>query len=340
MRLSRCGNGPRHAWIAVLIWRDGGLSLGLHPLFCHSGEVPRVKTIEDLISACRVPPGKKIALKEYDPSWAGDKKIPKADRKATAKELLTEKVDALASAQELLYASDTYSVLIVLQAMDAAGKDGTIKHVMSGVNPQGCEVASFKHPSAEELDHNFLWRYSRFLPERGRIGIFNRSYYEEVLVVKVHPKLVTAQRIPAAKPNKEFWQARYEDINAFERHLIRNGTKIFKFFLNLSKEEQRKRFLERLDNPDKHWKFSPADLKERQYWDQYTNAYEDCLSATSSKDAPWHVIPADHKWVSRALVAAIISRGINSLGLTAPKVDDAKRKLLAEARKELEAEEE
>lgn len=299
-----------------------------------------MSAIDDMIASTVVPHGKKVSLNDFDPGWAGDRKRPKADRKAIAKEILTEEVSELALSQELLYASDTWSVLIILQALDAAGKDGTIKHVMSGINPQGCEVASFKHPSAQELDHNFLWRYSRFLPERGRIGIFNRSYYEEVLVVKVHPELVTAQHIPDAKVNKDFWQARYDDINNFERHLFRNGTKIFKFFLYLSKEEQRKRFLDRLDDPNKHWKFSPADLKERNYWDQYIAAYEDCLSATSTKEAPWHVVPADHKWVTRAMVAATIARGIKQLDVQWPEVDDAKRKLLDEARKQLEAEKE
>jgi PPK2 family polyphosphate:nucleotide phosphotransferase len=223
--------------------------------------------------------------------------------------------------------------------MDAAGKDGTIKHVMSGINPQGCQVYSFKHPSAEELDHNFLWRCNKALPERGRIGIFNRSYYEEVLIVKVHPELVAAQRIPAANSkDKKFWERRYDDINAFEQHLTHNGTAIVKFFLNVSREEQRERFLERINNPAKHWKFSASDVSEREYWNDYMQAYEDCLSATSTKSAPWYVIPADHKWVSRALVAAILTTTIKSLDLKWPKVTDDQKRAIKEAKVKLESE--
>ncbi len=213
---------------------------------------------DDIIEQCRVPQGKSIELKDYDPAWAGDPKLPKADRKQYAKEVLTQDVSALAEAQDRLYASNSYSILIILQAMDAAGKDSTIKHVMSGVNPQGCQVYSFKHPSAQELDHNFLWRYARSVPERGCIGIFNRSYFEEVLVVRVHPELVQAERIPDARLDDDFWADRYSDINAFERHLTRNGTVILKFFLHLSREEQRKRFLKRLKDPTKQWKYSPG----------------------------------------------------------------------------------
>src|SRR5262249_34400069 len=219
------------------------------------------------------------------------------------KDLLSEDVAALAEAQDLLYASDTYAILLIFQAMDAAGKDGTIKHVMSGVNPQGCQVFSFKHPSAEELDHTFLWRCTKVLPERGRIGIFNRSYYEEVLIVRVHPEILAAQHIPGAKPNDKLWRARYDDINCFERHLVQNGTVILKSFLNVSKEQQRQRFLERIRDPNKHWKFSDSDLGERAHWDDYMSAYEDAIEATSTEWAPWHVVPADHKWVSRAIVA-------------------------------------
>src|SRR4051794_14355295 len=219
--------------------------------------------------------------------------------KERARQVLDQNLEDLAEAQELLYADDRYSVLIVLQAMDAAGKDGTIKHVMSGVNPQGCQVFSFKKPSAEELDHNFLWRYMRCLPERGRIGIFNRSYYEDVLVVKVHPELLDGQKLPPGKRGKSFWEARYEDINAFERHLVRNGTVILKFFLHVSKKEQKRRFLERLERPEKQWKFTAADLAERGYWSKYMEAYEDALSATSTRWAPWYIIPADHKWATR-----------------------------------------
>jgi PPK2 family polyphosphate:nucleotide phosphotransferase len=222
--------------------------------------------------------------------------------------------------------------------MDAAGKDGTIKHVMSGVNPQGCQVYSFKHPSAEELNHNFLWRCMKALPERGRIGIFNRSYYEEVLIVKVHPELLVAQHVPDARPNDKLWKKRYDDINRFERHLTRNGTKVLKFFLHISKDEQRKRFLERVDDPKKHWKFSPADLAERERWDDYMRVYEEALCATSTKWAPWYVVPADHKWVSRTMVAAIITRVVDSLNLSYPEVTPAQAQQIAEAKRRLEAE--
>jgi PPK2 family polyphosphate:nucleotide phosphotransferase len=295
-------------------------------------------SFKNILDAVRVRPGKKVRLKDHDAAWAGDKKTPKAERKAFAEEQLTASLEALAASQDKLYAADGYAILIVLQAMDAAGKDSTIKHVMTGVNPQGCQVFSFKQPSVEEVQHDYFWRYAKCLPERGRIGIFNRSYYEEVLVVKVHPKLVNAERLLDAKVNDKFWQGRYEDINAFERHLARNGTVVLKFFLNVSKDEQRKRFLERLDNPDKHWKFSDADLAERGYWDDYMRAYEECLSATSSDWAPWHVIPANHKWVSRALVAHIVAATIESLDLKYPEVTPEKRKQIAAARKQLDAE--
>ena len=224
--------------------------------------------------------------------------------------------------------------------MDAAGKDGTIKHVMSGINPQGCQIYSFKQPSSEELDHDFLWRCMKRLPERGKIGIFNRSYYEEVLVVKVHPEYLAAQRIPDAKVNKDFWQARYEDINNFEQHLTRNGTKVVKFFLNISKDEQRKRFLSRMDEPDKHWKISPSDIAERAHWDEYMDAFEECIAATSTEHAPWYVIPANHKWVSRALVANILVDTINSLDLKYPEVSAEKMKAIEAAKKQLEKEKE
>ncbi len=298
-----------------------------------------MKTIDDLWKQFRVPAGKKCRLKDYDPQWVGDGDLPKAKRKEFAGKLLSEDVSQLADAQNLLYAANSWSILLIFQAMDAAGKDSTIKHVMSGVNPQGCQVFSFKHPSAEELDHNFLWRCMKALPERGRIGIFNRSYYEEVLIVKVHPELVAAQRIPDAKPGRDkFWQTRYDDINAFERHLTRNGTRILKFFLNVSKEEQRKRFLDRLDQPDKRWKFSPADVDERRFWDDYMAAYAEALTQTSTKWAPWYVIPADHKWVTRALVARILTNEIQTLGLRAPEVTADQEAEFAEARRRLEAE--
>ena len=294
--------------------------------------------IDEIIDQCRVPPGKSIQLEDYDPAWAGDPKLPKVERKRLAAEVLTQDVSALAEAQDRLFAADSWSILIILQAMDAAGKDSTIKHVMSGVNPQGCEVYSFKHPSAQELDHNFLWRYARLVPERGRIGIFNRSYYEEVLVVRVHPELVLAQRIPEVKVGDDFWADRYADINAFERHLTRNGTVILKFFLHLSKDEQRKRFLKRLNDPRKHWKFAAGDLAERAHWDDYMKAFEAALGATSTKWAPWYIVPADHKWVARALVARIVTTAIESLALRYPEVTDAQRTVIAEAKKQLEAE--
>jgi len=295
---------------------------------------------KEVIEKFRVLPGEKVRLKDYDPGWTGDGKMSKAKQKELAAEILTQDVSALAQAQEMLYADDSWSLLAIFQAMDAAGKDSTIKHVMSGVNPQGCQVYSFKHPSAEELDHDFLWRCTKALPERGRIGIFNRSYYEEVLIVKVHPELVVAQHIPGANPkDKKFWEHRYEDINNFERHLTRNGTAIVKFFLYVSKEEQRKRFLERINNPAKHWKFALADLQEREYWDEYMDAYETCLNETSAKSAPWYVIPADHKWVSRALVAAILTDTLHSLGLQWPKITDEQKRAIQEAKRRLEAEE-
>ena len=283
-----------------------------------------------------ISPNEKVRLKDHDSGWAGDKKVPKEKRKEYAQELLKGDVEELAEAQELLYAADTWSVLLIFQAMDAAGKDGTIRHVMSGINPQGCQVYSFKHPSSEELDHNFLWRCMKALPERGRIGIFNRSYYEEVLIVKVHPELIGYQRLPYAKVNKDFWQARYDDINAFEKHLARNGTLILKFFLNVSQDVQRKRFLERLNNPEKHWKFSASDLKESGFWDDYMEAYEEMLAATSTKWAPWYVVPADHKWVTRAVVARIVAMKIKGLDLTYPEVTKEQKAKIDAARKELE----
>jgi PPK2 family polyphosphate:nucleotide phosphotransferase len=290
------------------------------------------------VNRFRAPAGKRIQLADYDPVWAGDDGVPKKERKVVAEALLDQAVKSLAEAQELIYASDTWSLLIVLQAMDAAGKDGIIKHVMSGVNPQGCQVFSFKQPSDEELDHNFLWRCWKAVPERGRIGIFNRSYYEEVIVVRVHAEFLAAQRLPEQKFGEKFWQSRYDDINSFERHLTRNGTAILKFFLHLSKEEQRQRFLARLENPEKHWKFSAKDVAERAYWDDYQRAFEDAISATSTDFAPWYIIPADHKWVSRALVANIIAGTIRSLDLEYPRIDESKRADIETARRALEEE--
>jgi PPK2 family polyphosphate:nucleotide phosphotransferase len=296
---------------------------------------------KDIIDLFRVPASKAVHLKDYNPGWDQTEEMEELGKdalKERTRQILDQNLADLAEAQDLLYADDRYSVLIVLQAMDAAGKDGTIKHVMSGVNPQGCQVFSFKKPSAEDLDHNFLWRYMRCLPERGRIGIFNRSYYEDVLVVKVHPELLVAQRLPDGAPGKKLWRRRYQDINAFERHLARNGTVILKFFLNVSKDEQKRRFLERLDRPDKNWKFSPSDLAERAHWGDYMRAYSDCLSVTSTKWAPWYVVPADHKWVARAVVADVITTTIRSLDLKYPEVTDEQREGLAEARRRLLAE--
>ena len=291
-----------------------------------------------LVERCRISTGSKFHLKDHDPGWIATKALKvedKVEAKAKAKLLMAKHLQDLSAAQELLYADNHYSILVILQAMDAAGKDGTIKHVMSGVNPQGCQVFSFKKPSVEELDHNFLWRYMRCLPERGRIGIFNRSYYEDVLVVKVHPELLASGRLPKGKRGNAFWKERYEDINAFERHLARNGTLILKFFLHLSKEEQKQRFLERLEHSDKNWKFSSADLVERNYWDKYQGAYEDAIRATSTAWAPWYIIPADHKWMSRTLVAAILTSGIHSLGLAYPEPSLEEHAALAAAREKL-----
>jgi PPK2 family polyphosphate:nucleotide phosphotransferase len=296
---------------------------------------------EDVLDLFRVPPEKKVRLKDYDPGWAQTeefKELGKDVVKDRAKVILEQNLAELAEAQELLYADDRYAVLMVFQAMDAAGKDGTIKHVMSGVNPQGCQVFSFKKPSAEELDHNFLWRYMKALPERGRIGIFNRSYYEDVLVVKVHPELVERQRLTRNGRGKKFWKNRYEDINAFERHLVRNGTIVLKFYLNVSKEEQRRRFLERLERPEKHWKFSSADLAERGFWDDYQEAYEDALSATSTEWAPWYIVPADHKWITRAVVADVVTSAIRGLDLNFPELTDEQLQAVKEARKQLKNE--
>jgi PPK2 family polyphosphate:nucleotide phosphotransferase len=281
----------------------------------------------------RVEPGKKVKLKDRDASdTAGfhDKK--------EAKQKLAEGIQRLREQQERLYADDRYAVLLIFQAMDAAGKDSTIEHVMSGVNPQGCQVYSFKQPSAEELDHDFLWRTNRCLPERGRIGIFNRSYYEEVLVVRVHKGILAAQKLPADCVGDDIWKRRYRDINAFERYLNQNGTRILKFFLHVSKEEQRRRFLARLEQPEKNWKFSLSDAKERSHWDEYMSAYEDALESTSTDYAPWYVIPADHKWFMRMAVAETVASVMEDLKLSYPVVDEDKRRELEAARKALEAE--
>jgi PPK2 family polyphosphate:nucleotide phosphotransferase len=289
----------------------------------------------------RIDADEKFRLKDHDTGWAQTKELKELGKevvKERAGAILEESRQELAEAQELLYADDRYAVLVVLQAMDAAGKDGTIKHVMSGLNPQGCEVHSFKRPSDEELDHTFLWRCMKRLPERGRIGIFNRSYYEDVLIVKVHPELLDQQKLPPGGRGRKFWEARYDDINAFERHLVRNGTIIVKLFLNVSKKEQKRRFLDRLDRSDKQWKFSAADVAQRAFWDQYMEAYGDAIRATSTKHAPWYVVPADDKWFTRAAVAGILTTMIHSLDLRYPEVTDAHRAALADARKQLESE--
>jgi PPK2 family polyphosphate:nucleotide phosphotransferase len=290
-----------------------------------------------LLKQFLVEPGTAVDLKAYVTDWTATdeaRELGKDAIKERAAEILEESRKHLAAAQDLLYAADTHSVLIILQAMDAAGKDGTIRHVMAGVNPQGCQVFSFKKPSTEELDHNFLWRYMKALPERGRIGIFNRSYYEDVLVVKVHPEWLGPGS--PAEPDEKFWQKRYQDINNFEKHLVRNGTLILKFFLHVSKDEQKRRFLERLTNPDKHWKFSEADMAEREHWKAYRKAFEDALTATSTKAAPWYVIPADRKYVARAVVADVIVTAIQNLGLEYPKVSEEQLARLAEAKAKLE----
>jgi PPK2 family polyphosphate:nucleotide phosphotransferase len=296
---------------------------------------------KEILERFHVKPGTRVKLKDHDPGWKQTeelKQLGKAAVKGRAQEVLAENLADLSEAQELLWASDTHSVLVVLQAMDAAGKDGTIRHVMTGVNPQGVHVTGFKRPSDEAIDHNFLWRYAKAAPTRGTIGIFNRSYYEEVLVVKVHPAILDSQKLPDGKRGKKFWEARYEDINNFERHLARNGTAILKFFLNISKEEQKKRFLERIDNPEKHWKFSDADMRERGFWDDYMEAFEGAMSATSTDWAPWYVVPADSKWIARAVVADVLTSTVRSLDLEYPEVDDEKRAAIAKARAQLESE--
>lgn len=278
----------------------------------------------------RVNNGKKFRLKDIDPGDTGELK---AEDKPRAKEALQTGVDALAELQDVLYAQDRWSVLLVFQAMDAAGKDGTIKHVMSGVNPQGCQVSSFKAPTSVDLDHDYLWRCVKELPERGRIGIFNRSYYEETLVVRVHPEFLAGQKLPQECVTKKIWDQRFEDIRGFERYLHRNGTIVRKFFLHVSKTEQQKRFLSRLDLPDKNWKFSANDAKERGFWDDYMEAYEETIRETATDDSPWYVVPADNKWFTRVIVAAAVIDALSSLNLHYPKVNEAKKKELAEARR-------
>jgi PPK2 family polyphosphate:nucleotide phosphotransferase len=296
---------------------------------------------EEITREMQVVPGQPANIKGRDPGWKGGDYFPGLDEeelKPFAKERLDQFVDELFEAQKVLYADNTYAFLLVFQALDAAGKDGTIKHVMTGVNPQGVQVFSFKQPSSEELDHTWLWRYQKGLPERGRIGIFNRSYYEEVLVVRVHPEILKKQKHPPTAIGPNIWEERFEDINAWEKHLDRNGTKILKFFLNVSWDEQRNRFLRRIDNPDKNWKFSSGDIAERQYWDRYMEVFEDTLTKTSTPWAPWYVIPADNKWITHALVGGILTNAINSLNLSYPAASQEQISGLAAAREKLTSE--
>jgi PPK2 family polyphosphate:nucleotide phosphotransferase len=291
-------------------------------------------TLSSLTKRFRIDNPAKFRLSDYDPD--DSERLTKD--KSEAKAMLAEGVQQLVGLQEKLYADDRWSVLIILQAMDAAGKDSVVEHVMSGLNPQGVQVHSFKQPSAEELDHDFLWRAARNLPERGRIGIFNRSYYEEVLVVRVHPELLERQKLPKSLNGKDLWQQRFDDICAFERHLTRNGTRILKFFLHVSKEEQRKRFLDRIDEPAKRWKFSMADVAERKFWDKYQDAYEDMIRHTSQPEAPWFVVPADHKWFTRMVVAGALVQELQALGVDFPKVEGKALKELQDAGKALKEE--
>jgi PPK2 family polyphosphate:nucleotide phosphotransferase len=279
----------------------------------------------------RVLPGKKFRLEDHDPGDTG-----RFTSKEDGRRHLEKGLERLRELQERLYAQDEWALLLVFQAMDAAGKDSVIEHVMSGVNPQGCQVYSFKAPSSEELDHDFLWRTARCLPERGRIGVFNRSHYEEVLVVRVHSSILDRQKLPARLVSKDIWKERYQDIKGWERHLARNGTAIRKFFLNVSPEEQRKRFLARLDEPEKNWKFAAADVEERQHWDEYMKAYEDALEATSTEQAPWYVIPADPKWFTRLAVADVIVEALEEIDPQFPQVGTAQQEELARARALLE----
>ncbi|MFZ0842121.1 MAG: polyphosphate kinase 2 family protein [Xanthobacteraceae bacterium] len=284
--------------------------------------------IHKYVEPFHITKGKRFRLKDIDPGETCGLDMAKSE----AADLLQRGREWLAEEQEMLYAQDRWSLLLVFQAMDAAGKDGTIKHVMSGVNPQGCQVFSFKQPSAEDLDHDFMWRYAKSLPERGRIGIFNRSYYEEVLVVRVHQEILKRQRLPDPLVSKRIWDERLADIAHFEDYLTRQGTIILKFFLHLSRDEQKRRFMQRLDRPEKNWKFSAADVRERQYWDDYMHAFEDAIRATASQQAPWFVVPADNKWFTRLVVAAAIVETVEGLDLTYPKVDAKKKEELAAAR--------
>ncbi len=301
-----------------------------------SSPKPQVFMItQKMIEQFQVKPNSEVCLKNYATDWSwAENDLSREEVKKQAEDILAQTREELSKVQELLYASNTHSVLLIFQAMDAAGKDGTIAHVMSGLDPQGSQVYSFKQPSAEEMDHNFLWRYMKALPERGRIGIFNRSYYEDVLVVKVHPEWINEAQF--GKPDKKFWEKRYEDINNFEKHLQRNGTLVLKFFLHISKDEQKQRFLDRLNDPAKHWKWSDGDLVEREHWKDYQHAFEDAISATSTKKSPWYIIPADRKPVARALVAEIIASAIQEMKLEYPKISEEQKLAIAAAKDKLE----
>ena len=292
-----------------------------------------IKKARELAKPFRVTDDR-FRLKNVDPS---DTLQFVSEDKPREKEALAMGITLMAELQDKLYAQDRWAVLLMFQAMDAAGKDGAIKHVMSGVNPQGCQVFSFKSPTSEELNHDYLWRCLKCLPERGRIGIFNRSYYEETLVVRVHPEILENQRLPPALVTKDIWKERFQDIRGFERYLARNGVAILKFFLHVSKEEQKKRFLERIEEPEKNWKFSRSDVKEREHWDDYMEAYEDMIRNTATKAAPWYVVPADNKWFARIVVAAAVVDALDSLDLNYPKADDRKLKELAAAKRALQA---
>jgi PPK2 family polyphosphate:nucleotide phosphotransferase len=285
---------------------------------------------DKLAKTYRIDSGKHFRLKDFDPADTGH-----WHSKEHAERALQQGIARTGELEDKLYAQDNWAVLLIFQAMDAAGKDGAIKHVMSGINPQGCQVYSFKAPSEVELQHDFLWRTTRVLPERGHIGIFNRSYYEEVLVVRVHSAILKSQRMPASLLDNRIWDQRFEDIRCFERHMTRSGTVIRKFFLNLSKKEQKQRFLARLDHPEKNWKFSAADIHERKYWEDYQDAYEDMIRNTSSAEAPWYVVPADNKWFTRLVVSTVLVDTLEGLKLAYPKVDEAKRKELEAAKKVL-----
>ena len=292
-----------------------------------------IKRANEFAKPFRVTKGKNFRLKDVDPNDTLD--FTKEADKARSKEALATGVMALAELQEKLYAQDKWAVLLIFQAMDAAGKDGAIEHVMSGVNPQGCQVYSFKSPSAEDLDHDYLWRCMKCLPNRGHIGIFNRSYYEEVLVVRVHPEFLAKAKLPPKLVGKNIWEERFEDIRNFEQYLARNGVVVRKFFLHVSKKEQKRRFLERIDDPLKNWKFSSNDANERDYWDDYMKAYEEMIQETATKEAPWYVVPADNKWFTRVVVAGAVIETLDSLDLAYPKVDEGKLKELAAAKKKL-----